>query len=229
MKTLVGCISVLVAGGLLIAPSASPATDTPRPVAHACDITVYKLGSLQLPYAGDGGVEYNLVTHSWIITVKAPEGFTSSNVGWEFPAAGRIPAAIIPRDGEDAWSISGPMDIQVVDKVLTVLVWTTEGVHELHFNYAPELNWQSGKTFVQNELGRLEIEVDEEAIPQAIAADAECPGGKCKCDGKCEACCSTGFHPHCDCSGAGSCNCLENKPKKEVAIETMDYTEVYAL
>lgn len=226
MKSLVGLVCMVAAGIGVVTPMSAPApVNTPADQVQKCDITVYKLGSLQLPYVGEGNIEYNAVSNSWIIGVKAPEGFNCSNVGWEFPAEGDSPVA--PPPGEDAWFISGALDIQVVGDMLVIVATTLTGVHEFYFAYTPDMDWQSGKTFVQNDFGDVEIQIDAQQQQQLQQA-VECPGGSCTCTGKCTACCSQGYHPHCNCSGAGSCNCLENpqpKPKKAV-LSPISYQEV---
>jgi hypothetical protein len=57
-------------------------------------------------------------------------------------------------------------------------------------------------------------------VANSTAAEQECPGGTCSCDGgDCQACCPTGYHPHCECHISwDKCECLKNVASGTVVI-----------
>jgi hypothetical protein len=177
-----------------------------------CDITVYKLGGVELPYVGYGALEYNSEEHEWIVEFAAPYGWDCTNLGWSFPAGDDVPIA--PADGETVWRATGVVDALVIEDVLYLSVWTDDAIHDFEFVYAATLA-DAEFTFVQGD-ERLESRAGSMG---AHPAEDKCPGGTCECTGKCKACCSAGFHPRCSCSSHGTCSCIKNK--KETPVDPL--------
>ena len=231
MKTvIIVCASMLLAGGV----AAAPPVEVSQAVEVDGDITVYKLGGVELPYDGEGGVEYWAIESEnlkvWIIDFEAPEGFRCTHIGYMFDATGDIPIALA--DGAETWAVSGLMDMQVVEDMLYVSVWAEDGLHEFWFLYDDALA-DDTETFVQDESGVLQqvkqvqqvqqVQQEEQRQeepqgrgPQEAGAYyalgiKNCPGGSCVCFNKCQACCKADWHPDCICAGTGRCRCLKDE------------------
>lgn len=157
---------------------------------------VRAIGLTEIPYVGDAGIEYDQEENVWYMTFPAPASMTCSIVGYGF-------------DASEAWHPEtsvryyGPSSVYWVENTLYFSIWTDNGqqIQDFQFTFG-----QAPTNLVQ--------------LPAILDADPNCPGGSCKCANKCEACCSTGFHPRCNCSGQGECGCYTNvtpaqpKPKQ---------------
>ncbi len=234
-KIAVAAVFTVVLVGVLAGASA---TDKSSPaVAPAQEnVVVCKVGAVEMPYSGDGMVEYDSRENTWIIAFAAPAGWKCSNVGWAFPAGEYVPVTL---EKDESWVVSGVVDAHVAEDVLFLSVRTDDGIHDFEFAYDAKLAVET-LTYVQSDVtGELEVVGEnlgqaaqaqkyfqEEEQAEQVGLDmVQCPGGWCKCNGKCEACCSEGFHPVCHCEGAGNCNCYGNKKTQLVlALESYDYT-----
>ena len=166
----------------------------------ASEATVYKLGGVHLPYVGDGSLEYDGEAQEWIVAFAAPPDWECTHVGWAFPAA-NVPSGLPLEDKN--WRAQGTLDVMVAEGVLYVSVWTERAVHDFEFVYSDALNDPTADfRQIDDRLDWVGFDGDP-----MLERDRECPGGECQCLGKCDACCPSGFYPHCNCHGLGTCLC----------------------
>ena len=203
------CLSCLIAGAVSADPPAANDSSTPEPA-------VQMLGGYELPYSGSGSIVFDSEEDTWAIAFHAPEAWTCTEVGYAFDTHDR--RVKIHVTGSQAICIKemldlhGKLDVQQEDDALFVTLQTEEAVYRFEF-------------LIHGELPAYSLEVGTGVDPSGCDVTREdCPGGSCECHGKCEACCPSGYHPNCSCSGAGSCRCLKNKVEKmlleAVSVET---------
>ena len=203
-------VSIVCLTGLLVAASSEQdipeVTVSPAP---QYDVTVYKLGGVQLPYVGYGALEYDSEEHEWLVEFAAPLGWDCTNLGWSFPA-GEVPVS--PPEDESFWRATGTLDTFVAEGVLYLTVWTENEIHDFEFVYSDKL--ADAEFNFPQAIDRL--------TSNGARDDPECPGGSCECGSKCKACCSEGYHPRCSCAGHGTCSCLRNKEADAAQAEPLE-------
>lgn len=200
-------ISLSAAAVLVCLLAASPPSEP--------DVVVYKLGGVELPYFGAGEFEYSPDQNAWIVAFPAPEGFTCTHIGWMFAPADDVPDEV--RETPDSYFVTGLLDVQVLEDVLYLSVETDTAVHCFEFCYHAGLADETC-TYAQAQDAQL---LEIRPAPPGLLSEPDCPGGSCSCDGaeNCTACCSSGFHPSCRCSGPPSnrlrsCHCVKNEKQQ---------------
>lgn len=192
---------------------------------------IHKLGGLVLPYQGeanlgivilrdeDGNVEETLLT----VAVPAPADFSCQYIGWEF-ALGEV-TGDLDFAKEPDWS--GAALVYVQDKRLHIEIVSGETETKHHL----VIPWQEGFAYDGNEFVQFaeNLIVQTKVVAEAEPRSTECPGGRCSCGaGRCDACCSAGYHPLCRNCGANSQNCSCYKNRSDSTPETTMVVAEYA-
>lgn len=200
MRLLLTCsLTFLVAGSLA---ADRPAVNSPV----AEEPTRQMLGAYELPYSGSGSIIYDSDEAIWVIAFQAPEGWLCTEVGYAFATPDR--EFTFDVDGERTINMRGRLDVhgELVVRQEGNSLFATVRTDEAQYRF---------ELLTHGELPADTLEATTgEGAGSAVAAEENCPGGSCECDGKCRACCSEGFHPNCNCSGAGACRCVKNKIEK---------------
>lgn len=191
-----------------------------------------QLGELTLPYIGEATVEFagddeGGGTFTFSIPKPASVGeMQCAEIGWEFPMNPKQ-FPIQPRAGEDSVTIQGLTAVDVIGQKLYITMVGENKIRKFVFPYTATLAYGNDR-FAMGRNGQV-LRVTHEVVNDDGNAPVEnCPGGSCSCgSGKCDACCSVGYHPSCtNCGGSGNCKCLRNRGGNGANIEIDNYQEV---
>lgn len=222
--------------GLLILPTGLySAPQGEFRAAVTTEVAQQKLGELILPYQGDGNLsiiverDENGVAEgaSLAFSIPAPPGFSCRSIGWEFPL-GAVPEKLLGGDSVvRELEISGQALVSVVEKKLIIEIISDKTKHLFI------IPWNDGFSYIGDEYNEFKEEygvvvLTKMGSSEPQADSTECPGGRCSCgQGRCDACCSTGYHPLCrSCqTNSQNCGCFRNRTQTtpEVAMDMEVY------
>lgn len=209
--------------GLLAATGSGVKAPLSTPVQEVTVQANARIGSLELPYAGQGSLYYDADVNEWAIGVPAPANFDCSEIGWSFEPPG-VPNPTV------SFSYTGLLDISEDCGIVSIFVIDTNGTtYFLDFPYDPDEMAYGNFTFTADGIGGV-VE-GTPPTPGSVHSGStgssygsietcpgvdKCPGGYCDCGPSgCKACCPAGFKAGCYCTTLpGNCRCDEVKPKK---------------
>jgi len=192
-------------------------------------------GGLILPYSGQVRTEIAFDPADpeseaiMSVSVKAPDNFQCTEVGWEFPI-NRFVIPEIEKEGKQAdgsvyWSQNAHTEIYLRGKMVCVEILTQTHLYRFVFRYNEKLMNLGAVDRASSDVNGLPIWT----VVSAPTPRAECPGGSCSCGANlCSACCSNGYHPSCkNCRrNSESCTCYKNRGSPGEEADLQEYESV---